>query len=450
MKNYLFLSKSKPIGLLMAMLIITFSLAWTYQSPFVQSYITNVSQTSKGTTVTCTSRAQFEIPKAMLQQIYPKIDVDLSKLRGIIFYHNLPKSTINNKDVNHVEGISVYYSDPSNFLHHTAFIKETNTFVKVEELNLKTDKVTFNDINFIQRELSNRKTLSSYQFFSNLLHQPYTVTPADLGLKRAFLTKDPSVVTCPSPCDPLPDQARCVEGDKPGSLLCSNGDCPLVKTENNTEVQATFSKEHRATYLDLQLYREFRDQFLSQCTIGKKYIQYYYAMGDYITKTSKFNGEIMVKSTKLAPQLYKTVRVLLNPNAQNEVVITKSQKNSFVDLLELYKGLSDNRDYQAILTDIENDIAFFEGKTRSSLVNYLGVASPALSQSTIVLYPNPVSEIMTVESPIAAQAHIINNIGQQVQTLQLTEGKNQLSVQELTAGIYWLQYQGGALKFIKQ
>ncbi|MEN9611381.1 MAG: hypothetical protein RLZZ628_2195, partial [Bacteroidota bacterium] len=80
----------------------------------------------------------------------------------------------------------------------------------------------------------------------------------------------------------------------------------------------------------------------------------------------------------------------------------------------------------------------------------LNVPTEDLSQWKISLYPNPVSETLTLETPIATQVRILNSVGEVVQTLPLNVGKNLLPVQNLATGTYWIQYQGGALKFIKQ
>jgi hypothetical protein len=80
----------------------------------------------------------------------------------------------------------------------------------------------------------------------------------------------------------------------------------------------------------------------------------------------------------------------------------------------------------------------------------LGVPTEDLTEFKMMLYPNPVSETLTLESPIATQIRILNSIGEVVQTLPLNAGKNPLTVQAFATGIYWIQYLGGALKFVKQ
>jgi uncharacterized protein YihD (DUF1040 family) len=79
----------------------------------------------------------------------------------------------------------------------------------------------------------------------------------------------------------------------------------------------------------------------------------------------------MIKAVELAPQLYKVVQLLSNDKASDEVVITENEKNNFLQILEIFKRLSDNKDYQSAISDIENDMNIFSNKTKSSLIEYL-------------------------------------------------------------------------------
>lgn len=375
MKNLLSLAKRKPTILSMALLIIFLSIAWTSQLPSVKTYSTGITSTAKGTLITCASRSQFETPKQLLKQIYPEINIDLNKLKGIIFYHNLPKETSINAtiDITAIEAISLYYIDQFNFLNHVAYLKQNTSFFKVSDLSLKANFITFNDIHFTQNYLSKMRILNSYHFFSNLTAKPHASTQNDFGMMRTFNEdlrfNGPN--DCPPPCPP-DEGSLCRDPDKVGGdPICTGGICGIKWAGDNNDVQATFSQEYRQNNLDLDLYTQFRYKFLAGSLLGKKYINYYYSLGDYLKTTSKFNSEIMIKAVKLAPCTYKIANLLLSDKGMEAIVITENEKNDFVQLLQVLKGLSDGKDYQAIIADIEKDMHSFAGKSKSQLLDYI-------------------------------------------------------------------------------
>jgi hypothetical protein len=195
----LFSTANKPLVALLASFIVICSVAWTSQQPSVKSYMTGLSPKSMGTTIFCASPLEFKKPVEMLAKLHLNIDVDPNKIRGIVFYHNVPKKVLDNSEIASVEAISIYYTDPSNFLKHVAYLKNATSFANVAELNLKADAVTFNDIHFIQKHLSKSKVLTNYHYFSNLSHQAYTHTQSDLGLMRSIDNLyDTKGVDCPS------------------------------------------------------------------------------------------------------------------------------------------------------------------------------------------------------------------------------------------------------------
>jgi hypothetical protein len=79
----------------------------------------------------------------------------------------------------------------------------------------------------------------------------------------------------------------------------------------------------------------------------------------------------MIKAVKLAPCTYKIANLLLSDKGMEAIVITENEKNDFVQLLQVLKGLSDGKDYQAIIADIEKDMHSFAGKSKSQLLDYI-------------------------------------------------------------------------------
>lgn len=72
------------------------------------------------------------------------------------------------------------------------------------------------------------------------------------------------------------------------------------------------------------------------------------------------------------------------------------------------------------------------------------------SQS-LACWPNPAKEILTVNSPTAQSVVISNGMGQILQKLQIKPGNNEINVENLNPGIYFINSTGvSAIRFIKQ
>jgi hypothetical protein len=67
------------------------------------------------------------------------------------------------------------------------------------------------------------------------------------------------------------------------------------------------------------------------------------------------------------------------------------------------------------------------------------------------LYPNPTKENLNIESAQNEDVLIFNSIGQTVLNLKLKKGLNNIPVQQLENGIYFIQTENGTTqKFIKE
>ena len=68
-------------------------------------------------------------------------------------------------------------------------------------------------------------------------------------------------------------------------------------------------------------------------------------------------------------------------------------------------------------------------------------AAEEANPASIRLFPNPVEQQLTLESPAAGSARLLNSAGQPVWENQLTAGNNTVDMQGLPAGLYLLQLQ---------
>jgi hypothetical protein len=71
-------------------------------------------------------------------------------------------------------------------------------------------------------------------------------------------------------------------------------------------------------------------------------------------------------------------------------------------------------------------------------------------QGKVRLAPNPVEQMLQVETPVVLEAKIINVVGVVVRHLDLNAGHHTIPVSDLATGIYLFQYGSTSIKFVKK
>lgn len=85
----------------------------------------------------------------------------------------------------------------------------------------------------------------------------------------------------------------------------------------------------------------------------------------------------------------------------------------------------------------------------NNMATLLGISSNKISIINN-LYPIPASNLLNIECEQAVRADIVNVLGEKIISCQLSEGKNEIHINHLNQGIYFIHTQTGeVLKFIK-
>ena len=64
----------------------------------------------------------------------------------------------------------------------------------------------------------------------------------------------------------------------------------------------------------------------------------------------------------------------------------------------------------------------------------------------ISVYPNPVSDLLTVNSPNGGIVAMYNHLGVKVGDYQLVEGEIEVDMSEMNSGVYLLKFSDGSVK----
>ena len=331
----------------------------------------------------CAFDAEFKVFKDLANSLCSPTQIDGYEWAGIVFYHNstpnllLPSSDMpEGEDIN---GVSIFMIDPTGIIHHSFYGKKAGIFQNLPELNLKTNMIGTAKMNFVKSVLSKEVVTHNYFIALNKTKNfKLGKTDDEFALKikvdnRVVDSLPANDSACPSPCY---DQKGCDCDVYAGTeeRYCDPcidpGDCILTNTSTNPLVKKTYSSQFLAAYLDLEKYRKFREDFLSTKPTGRKFIRYYDALSDYLFHHSNYNAEMVIETVKYLPNISKVVDILATEGSK-EVVITEKDRLAYMAILAKYKTISQSKDYQFAISDIEKEINNFTGKNRAELIAYL-------------------------------------------------------------------------------
>lgn len=117
-----------------------------------------------------------------------------------------------------------------------------------------------------------------------------------------------------------------------------------------------------------------------------------------------------------------------------------------------YSYISDGCIRALPTVDLQGDIwlndLFFDGLRKYNKVSRTAVSSLTDNQK-LVLYPNPVDQILTIETPSVSDAQIINIVGRTMQKITTQVGSTNVNVGDLPKGVYLFKYRNQVVKFVK-
>lgn len=267
-------------------------------------------------------------------------------------------------NLNKLQGIS-FYKNRNGFLEHSFYKKNSDTFIKVNDLTLKTSKIALLDIDFIV-EYSNLITnqLTVYTVLNPIYNNSSFGHSNDFrdfmawnyGSKVGF-TKSVDTSSRVRPyegkCGHCKEQTRgdCMAAD--GSwcdpYICQYSKSQTILSQNSESIEMF---DNQKTY-------EIRDELLSNSFIGNKYMMYYYRSS---FSDLNFSVEQSVSLSKLLPKIYSGFNSFKNNNS-NVVLIDDSFASEIIE--EITKIKSNNQDkiyFIKILDDIVVDVNYLKNK----------------------------------------------------------------------------------------
>jgi len=147
--------------------------------------------------------------------------------------------------------------------------------------------------------------------------------------------------------------------------------CESKERRHKAFSSGVLSQTVSESLFNLSLHRRLRDNLMKNYNIGEKYIQYYYAISGFLQRQD-YQTQTLLKMISTLPEFNNSIEKLIDQtNNGNEIIITESLKNDIFAIITDLKLISNNEDYQYILTDLENDINSIKNKTKDQLLDEL-------------------------------------------------------------------------------
>jgi hypothetical protein len=159
---------------------------------------------------------------------------------------------------------------------------------------------------------------------------------------------------------------------------------------------------------------------------------------------------------------YLQIITLLNlqvPTAVcNDITLTLENGTAFISALDIGNESFDECEDDVELSISQNEFneshigentvvltVVDSGGNTSSCEATVTVVGPGLSIEenmfdSIIIYPNPTSEMIYIKSNVSSNYHLYNMIGQKIISGQINEGDNELNLRQYSNGIYFIKF----------
>ena len=262
-------------------------------------------------------------------------------IRESRLWHRLYK--MNGKNLSFIEDENFYYQTKSPFSLDSYFyrrhLKATSMVSIVEHQNrnyLKYDGFLYKRIGIENKDLIDEGILPQLSEMSGC--QVEECSPTVHG-------------TCHYVSEGQPEGIHCIRTIGPGGDD-EDGPC-VVEGVQSLRIE-------NSTLLDNTELRSFRDQILSKSQKGKKYIEYYSLVGDFIVK-NKNSASIWPNISKNIPLIMKLKNKIIL-SKPDEVLFTNVESEQLLTLVDQLKLIDDEKLLHLVLSDVKKDIKKYVNK----------------------------------------------------------------------------------------
>ena len=304
-----------------------------------------------------------------------------SKLLNTIFY--LKNANLEKIKMEDVEAVSIILFQGENSAKHVLFkrAKENpSNFIVDDTYTTICDQnqVSATDISYIAgTALKNYSSVNWVRYIDieELSNMKPIVNNSEVNknLKKiainnaTFLLSKKANPNCVAVCQ-IQAEGDCIHPDPNSSRWDYDQPCLL---EKSIEKGKTVNKSSRiAQIFELDNIRDIRDNYMVKTEKGKEYIDYY----DKMTQVSEAFDVINVSNAYehliVAQELMGVMKTLVS-GKKSEIVIDNEAKENYLKLINDYRKVTKNKEFQSMLNIFENDVKNLTSKNKESVMNYI-------------------------------------------------------------------------------
>lgn len=307
-----------------------------------------------------------------------KIGGNVRVVSAILYSNTQVTDGVNISDEN-IKGLSLYTIE-KNSMKHRLFKKDKDTFIELKEYTKGLRAVTISDArNCLNKGIIPDKTIKSY-----IICFGREYTKFRKSNKRMFIGNNNknntnggvSFARAGDPCavgyEGCEDGASASACEGSADMLDTDAsfDCTHVCLMDEYKAGIGASDTIVSIFLDFELMKRFRDDFLYTHQSTVKYVNLYYQFSAFLV--DKIDLQISLKTINILSDFNYSMEKLLNANAySNHIVVDNNLKTKLIDLVNDYRNLSNDIDYNTALNGIEQDIINYSNKTVSQVLSSL-------------------------------------------------------------------------------
>ncbi len=285
----------------------------------------------------------------------------------VVFYFNDFLSQDNDSSAGCIVGFSTYtYVD--NKVTHRLYIKDNSNYKESVKDFAEVDAIYTNQLLYFLENSFSIPTFSKKSFISvknvDIMKDVPTTKRNLLFLKQQYNYYKSFMKTtkAPEPCGPGCSGMRGICVATPTGYICKfpfEEICPtegeITRLKNDTTVLDTLYKAYDTTLL-----HNFRDNFLSNYSVGQKYINYYYSLAEFLVDNIPLS--LSIETAEATFKVNNCIEKLMNPTTYgNSIVIDETFANELITLFNKYKSMDSDLDYKMALDDLIYDVTRFKG-----------------------------------------------------------------------------------------
>jgi hypothetical protein len=292
--------------------------------------------------------------------------ISTGNLLSVLYYS---ESAFDNIQLSNIRAVGVMINEGSKMRYrHFSRNPSTNSFSEIPGLNIAIDNYTNLDFELLLQEVASPNAqVASYLFATTeveIKKGPQKASEATY-LSKALIEMDlplPDDAKCAKPCERSP--GACNKSGSGDDIKYSCDEC--VKGQMRTFASDNSISFNPEELSDAFAYK-FRDSFLVNYAVGRKYFQYYYKLSYVVRAYRPFTAGNFLQNLTFAKNIYLLAN-RLQFGQNTDIIVTSAFKSEATTMIDYYKTLSNNTEYNQILNSIKQDLILYENKPRSQVI----------------------------------------------------------------------------------